>query len=101
MPHPIIQNDEVLRPLIDELVKASPRTAVSFAVTRRSLEEPTLRSLWEHQHSLVNLLKVLPGRKTDHDNDRNKIVSISWRLWIAVDTNFLQFSRESTDIPQK
>jgi len=61
MPHPIIEIDELLRLIIDELVEASPRTAVSFALTCRSLEEPTLSSLWRKQRSLYFLLEVLPG----------------------------------------
>ena len=60
MPHPIFEIDELLRLVIDELVEASPRTTVSFALTCRSLEEPVLSSLWkERQHSLTVLLIVL------------------------------------------
>lgn len=61
MPHPIIEIDELLRLVIDELIETSPRAAVSFALTCRSLEEPTLSSLWKLQHSLPDLVKVLPN----------------------------------------
>ena len=47
MPHPIIEIDELLRLVIDELIGTSPRTAVSFALTCRALEEPMLSSLWK------------------------------------------------------
>lgn len=60
MPHPIVQIDELLRLIIDELVEVSQRTAVSFALTCRSLEEPTLSALWKRQHSLIQLARVLP-----------------------------------------
>jgi len=61
MPHAIVEIDELLRLVIDELVATSPPTAVSLAITCRSLEEPTLSSLWRQQTSLDHLLKVLPG----------------------------------------
>ena len=60
MPHPIFEIDELLRLIIDELVNISPRAVVSFALTCRSLEEPTLSLLWKRQRSLANLVKVLP-----------------------------------------
>jgi len=60
MPHRIVEIDELVRLVIDELVEISPRTAVSFALTCRSLEEPTLSSLWKRQSSLIVLVKVLP-----------------------------------------
>ena len=60
MPHPIVEIDELVRLVIDELVQTSPKTAVSFALTCRSLEEPTLSSLWKHQKSLDPLLMVIP-----------------------------------------
>ena len=58
--YPIFEIDELVRLIIDKLVKTSPRAAVSFALTCRSLEEPTLSSLWERQESLVLLLSVVP-----------------------------------------
>ena len=61
MPHPIFQIDELLRLIIDELVKTSRRSAVSLALTCRSLEEPTLSSLWREQLSLHRLIAVLPN----------------------------------------
>jgi len=61
MPHPIVEIDELLRLVINELVETSPRTVVSFALTCRSLEEPTLSSLWREKKSLNRLLEVLPG----------------------------------------
>ena len=60
MSNPIFEIDELLRLVIDELVETSPQSAVSFALTCRSLEEPTLSSLWRRQNSLVTLLRVLP-----------------------------------------
>jgi hypothetical protein len=61
MPHPIFDIDELLRLVIDELVETSRGSAVSFALTCRSLEEPTLSSLWKKQPSFLCLLMVLPG----------------------------------------
>ena len=60
MPHPIVEIDELVRPVIDYLVTIDPRTVVSFALTCRSLEEPALSSLWKEQESLNLLLRVLP-----------------------------------------
>jgi len=60
MPHPIVEVDELVRPVIDHLVGISPSSAVSFALTCRSLEEPTLSSLWRRQSSLIKLVEVLP-----------------------------------------
>jgi len=60
MPHAVFGIDELLRLVIDEIVETSPSTAVSFALTCRSFEEPTLRSLWKLQDSLITLVKVLP-----------------------------------------
>ena len=61
MPHPILEIDELLRLVVDALVETSPRSAVSFAITCRSLEELTLCSLWKKQWSLTHLMKVLPA----------------------------------------
>jgi len=61
MPYPVFGIDELLRLVIDELVEASPPAAVSFALTCRSFEEPTLCSLWKRQKSLVDLVRVLPN----------------------------------------
>ena len=61
MPHPIVEIDELVRLVINELVETSPQTAVSFALTCRSLEEPTLSSLWKEQKSFNRLLRVLPS----------------------------------------
>jgi len=61
MSHRIVEIDELARLVIDELVRTSPRTAVSFALTCRSLEEPTLSSLWKKNHSLIDLVRVLPN----------------------------------------
>ena len=60
MPHPIFQIDELLRLIIGELVKTGQQSAVSLALTCRSLEEPTLSSLWKEQSSLLVLIAVLP-----------------------------------------
>jgi len=60
MPHPIIEIDELVRQVIDNLIEISLPTAVSFALTCRSLEEPTLSSVWKRQSSLTELVKVLP-----------------------------------------
>ena len=61
MPHQIIEIDELLRLVINELIGISPRTAVSFALTCRSLEEPTLSSLWKQNYSFTDLIRVLPN----------------------------------------
>ena len=75
MPHQIFKIDELLRLFINELVETSPRTAVSFALVRRSFEEPALSSLWKQQRSLTNLVKVLPNYTLVRDNDVASIVS--------------------------
>ena len=74
MPHPIVEIDELARLLIDCLVEISPRTAVSFALVCRSLEEPTLSSLWKHQESLDGLLMVLPGYTRVVDKHGDEVV---------------------------
>ena len=61
MPHPIVKIDELVRLVINELVETNQRTAISFALTCRSLEEPTLSSLWKEQESFNRLLRVLPS----------------------------------------
>ena len=71
MPHRIFEIDELVGQVIDELVKTNPRTAVSFALTCRSLEEPTLSSLWGQQKMLLHLLMVLPGWTWVNDEDGN------------------------------
>ena len=76
MPHPIVEIDELVRLVIDYLVEISPRTAVSFALTCRSLEEPTLSSLWKQQKSLNHLLRVLPGEVLV--KDRRKAIVSGW-----------------------
>lgn len=76
MPHQIFHIDELLRLIIDELVATNPRTAVALAATCRSLEEPTLSSLWKEQRSLDNLVKVLPNYTWVQDkHDTDMIVS--------------------------
>ena len=60
MPHPIVEIDELVRPIIDYLVEISPQSTVSFALACQSLEEPALSSLWKQQSSLITLLHVLP-----------------------------------------
>jgi len=61
MPPPIFEIDELMRLVIDYLVVMNPLSAVSFALTCRSLEEPTLSALWrQQQHLLIPLLRVLP-----------------------------------------
>ena len=74
MPHPIVEIDELARLVIDELVKTSPPAAVSFALTCRALEEPTLKSLWKQQRSLTNLVRVLPGHTRVADEDDHEII---------------------------
>ena len=55
--HPTLEIDELLRLVISQLIKTSSRTIVSLALSSRSLEEPTLSSIWEIQYSLTHLLK--------------------------------------------
>ena len=61
MPHLILEIDELLRLVVDALAETGPQSAVSLALTCRSLEEPTLSSLWREKHSLTDLVKVLPN----------------------------------------
>lgn len=56
-----LTRDELLRLVIDELVETGRRSAVPFALTRQSFEEPTLSSLWKEQTSFLHLLMVLRG----------------------------------------
>jgi len=60
MSHLIFEIDELVTLVTDYLVEISLSSAVSFALTRRSLEEPALSSLWREQTSVVKLLQVLP-----------------------------------------
>ena len=60
MPHQIFEIDELVGQVIKELVETSPWTAVSFALTCRSFEKPTLSLLWEQIFSLAHLLRMLP-----------------------------------------
>jgi len=74
MSHPIFDIDELLRQVADELVEISPQTAVSFALLRRSFEEPTLSSLWKQQPSLATLVKVLPNHTWVQDEKGSKSI---------------------------
>jgi len=74
MPHPIVEIDELVRLVIDELVETSPPAAVSFALTCRALEEPTLKSLWNQQRSLIGLVRVLPGHTWVEDEDGDRVL---------------------------
>ena len=86
MPHPIVEIDELVRLVANYLVETSLRTAVSFALTCRSLEEPALSSLWKKQHLLYHLLRAsLPG--CARAKDVNKIVSGCDFLCIVFDIN--------------
>ena len=69
MPHPIVEIDELLRLIIDELVEICPQTTVSLALTCRSLEEPTLSTLWKQQHSLPCLAEVLQSHTWTKNKD--------------------------------
>ena len=80
MPPPIFEIDELLRLVIDELVETNPPTAVSFALTCRSLEEPTLRSLWKQQTSLITLLEVLPQINWGNHYAKSFVSGCSFRL---------------------
>ena len=73
--------DELLRLVIDELVATSPQTAVAFAVTCRSFEEPTLSSLWKEQHSLIDLTKVLPNHTRVRDEDGTYMIVSGPRVY--------------------
>ncbi|KAF9645906.1 hypothetical protein BDM02DRAFT_388324 [Thelephora ganbajun] len=76
MLHPIFEIDELLRLVIDELVETCQQTAISFALTCRSLDEPTLSSLWKRQDSLTDLLKVLPNHTWVQDEDGVEAIAI-------------------------
>ena len=77
MPCSIFEIDELVRLVIEQLVASSRRTAVSLALTCRSLEEPSLSSLWKQQKSLLVLIKVLPDHIWEVDeNTFESIVSI-------------------------
>jgi len=78
MPPSFFDIDELLRLVIDELVETSRRSAVSFALTCRSFEEPTLSSLWEKQTSFIHLLRVMRGF-TYLENERTHATAVSCR----------------------
>ena len=78
MPHSIFNIDELLRLVVDELVKTSQESAVSFALACRSFEEPTLSSLWKKPPLLHDLVVVLPSaRFIANSNGVKKAVSDS------------------------
>lgn len=91
MPHPVFQIDELLRLIIDHLVNTCPSAAVSFAATCRSLEEPTLSSLWKRQYYFNTLLGVLPSFTYGVDEVRMHCSAVSGSscLWIEPDINLL------------
>ena len=76
MSHPIFGVDELLRLVIEELAGIGQRSTVSFALTCRAFEEPTLSSLWKEQPSLFYLLKVLPNY-TLAENEYNYATMVS------------------------
>jgi len=98
MPHQIVEIDELVRLIIDKLVETSPRTAASFALTCRSLEEPTLSSLWKRQSSLVVLVKVLPQHTWIEETNyvRSLVSGRSFRL----DHILYRFPQAIEDDPQ-
>ena len=59
-PYRIFKITELTRLIASQLVLISRETAVNLACACRSLEEPTLSTLWETQRSLCTLLEVLP-----------------------------------------
>ena len=59
MLHLILWINKLMRLVTDELAETSRRSAVSFTLTRRFLEEPALSSLWGKQNSWTDLIKVL------------------------------------------
>ena len=99
MSHLIFAIDELLRLVIDELVETSRRSAVSFALTCRFLEEPTLSLLWKKQNSLTDLIKVLP----DHGWVRSghEFESIVGGCGPFVDRIRVDFPRPSNATPQR
>ena len=74
MPHPIFRIDELLRLDIGELVKTNRPSAVSLTLACRSLEEPTLSSLWKEQSSFLHLIAVLPAAIWVEGNDGDDVV---------------------------
>ena len=60
MHHQIFEIDELARHISRHLVSTHRASAVSLACACRSLEEPALSSLWEHQDSLATLIGVSP-----------------------------------------
>jgi len=82
MSHPFFKIDELLRLVIDELVETGRRSAVSFALTCRSFEEPTLSSLWKEQTSFLHLSMVLRGC-TCLVNDYGYTVVVGGRVFPA------------------
>ena len=70
-PHRVFKIAELARPIADQLVLTSPKSAANLALVSRCLEEPALSVLWGTQRSLYTLLMVLPrenrGRGWDNE----------------------------------
>ena len=64
----------MLRSVTDEVVVTSLPTTVSFALACRSLEDPTLRSLWEQQESLNCLTRVLSSCTMVEGEDSDDVI---------------------------
>ena len=100
MSHPIVKIDELLRLVIDELIETSPQTAVSLALTCRSLEEPTLSSLWRQQHLLSGLVRVLPNHTWVKDEYGFGLIIVSGHDFPA-NRSDINLSRRSGKILQQ
>ena len=61
-PYRVFKDNELTSLIARQLVLISRKSAVNLARACRSLEEPTLSTLWETQESLCTLLSVLPEK---------------------------------------
>lgn len=60
--HHCLLLDEILRLITYKLVGASEwKAIVALARCNKAFEDPVLDVLWEAQHRLIPLLKILPG----------------------------------------
>ena len=90
--HHVFQIDELIREITRHMIvwDIPQRFVLDWALTCKSISDPTLDVLWETQDSLVNLLKTLPSDVWEMN--RRKLVSGFYR------SDFTQLTAASTSI---
>ena len=61
MSYHLFQVDELLRPIVEDLIALSPASVLSLALCSKYLTDVALSVLWERQKRLSTLIKVLPA----------------------------------------